>query len=104
MHSLPAGLGPLLTVDIFKPYAGAEFTANTVPQPIRITLAKVLEVRTPSWAERQSFNLIFTSPLEVFLIEGLYELKAPDGAGPWPVYLMPIVHPPTHRVYQGLFN
>lgn len=104
MFALPAGLGPLVTVDIFRPYVGADFLANTQPQPVKITLAKVSDLRTPSWLERQSFNLLFTTPLNVLLIAGLYELTAPDGAGPWTVHLNPIMHPPTHRVYQGLFH
>lgn len=104
MYDLPAGLGVLTIVDEFKPYVGANFLVDTKPRTVSIKLEKIVLSTGASWMVRQPFNLIFSTPLNVFLVEGLYDVKAEDGAKTWSIHISPIIHPPHQRLYQGIFN
>ncbi|MBI1407809.1 MAG: hypothetical protein GC145_16975 [Caulobacter sp.] len=75
------------------------------PQPIPLRLEEVLANPGEAWMERQPFTLVFSSPWEALLIEGLYQIRIDAGAAPVELYLMPINAPPgPRRLYQSVMN
>lgn len=98
-------LGPLLTIDDFTPHVGESYLVDAHPQPIPLRLDEVLADLGEAWMERQPFILLFSTPWEALLVEGLYRLTRGPGATPVELHIMPINAPPgPRRIYQSVMN
>ena len=93
----------LLTPEDFEPWVGRKVRVATIPEPVEITLASIqrrgvlrgFDVRDP-------FSLFFESPLEVYLLDGTYDLDCGKG-GPHSILLTQLQPHPDRRVYQAVF-
>ncbi|WP_110690926.1 DUF6916 family protein [Salinicola endophyticus] len=93
-----------LTAEAFNAEIGQVFTAETVPDPVQLTLHKLVEGTGTNGGHRQPFALIFTSPMNVMLLEAQYRLKSASGLE-YLLYLSQIVSPGDGlRHYQAQFN
>lgn len=103
MYQLPK-LGPLLTVDDFKPHSGETYRVDATPEPIGIHLDAVQVGIAPNWVEREPFTLQFSTPWDVLLVEGNYRMKSPRG-DLVELYLIPTqTAPGPRRHYHSVFN
>lgn len=93
-----------LTAQTFKAEVGQVFTAETVPDPVQLKLHKLIQGAMANTAHRAPFSLIFTTPMNVLLLEAQYRLKSTSGRE-YMLYLSPIVSPGDGlRHYQAQFN
>ena len=93
-----------LTARSFNAEIGKSFTAETVPDPVQLTLHRLVEGVMTSSGYRTPFSLIFTTPMNVLLLEAQYRLKSASGQE-YLLYLSPIVSPRDGlRHYQAQFN
>lgn len=92
----------LLTPTDFEPWIGRKVRVATLPEPVEITLERI-ERRSPlrGLDVREPFSLLFESPLEVFLIDGTYDLDCGKG-GPHPILLTQL-QPSDRRFYEAVF-
>ena len=102
MHELPQ-LEGLLSAEDFEPWIGQMFVAETDPEPVSIRLEGVERRPASPFAIRAPFNLVFRSPMDVLLVDGIYKLRC-DRFGPHDIFLTPIVSPPGQRLYAAIFN
>ncbi|MBV7585309.1 hypothetical protein KW851_20935 [Pseudomonas sp. PDM33] len=93
-----------LTAQAFGSELGQVFTAHTVPDPVQLTLHNVIEGREVGNGFRTPFTLIFTTPMNVLLLEAQYRLSSPSGRD-YELYLAPLAATVGgQRHYQALFN
>lgn len=93
-----------LTARAFNAEVGQSFTAETVPDPVQLTLHRLVEGAVTGNGHRTPFSLIFTTPMNVLLLEAQYRLKSASGRE-YMLYLSPIVSPGDGlRHYQAQFN
>lgn len=93
-----------LTARAFNTEVGQLFTAETVPDPVQLTLHKLVEGAVTRNGHRTPFSLIFTTPMNVLLLEAQYRLKSASGRE-YLLYLSPLVSPGDGlRHYQAQFN
>lgn len=93
-----------LTAHMFRSEIGQVFTAETVPEPVQLSLLQVVEGNVVAAGFRHPFTLVFTSPLQVLLLEAQYRIKNASGRE-YLLHLSPIVSPVGHlRHYQAQFN
>lgn len=93
-----------LTAPMFTSEIGQVFTAETVPEPVQLTLLNVVEGNLSAAGFRRPFSLVFTTPLQVLLLEAQYRLKSASGRE-YLLHLSPIVSPAGGlRHYQAQFN
>ncbi|OWJ91715.1 hypothetical protein B6S59_24360 [Pseudomonas sp. A46] len=93
-----------LTATMFASEVGQVFTAETVPEPVQLTLLKLVEGRAAAGGFRTPFSLIFTTPMSVLLLESQYRLKSASGRE-YLLHLSPMVSPlDGQRHYQAQFN
>lgn len=93
-----------LTARVFNAEIGQVFTAETIPDPVQLRLHKLVEGKEANSSRRTPFSLIFTTPMNVLLLEAQYRLKSASGRE-YMLYLSPIVSPGGDlRHYQAQFN
>lgn len=93
-----------LTAKMFASEVGQVFTAETVPDPVQLTLLRVVEGNLPNPGFRTPFSLVFTTPMSVLLLDAQYRLKSASGRE-YLLHLSPIVSPLDGlRHYQAQFN
>ncbi|MGP0172271.1 DUF6916 family protein [Pseudomonas sp. NCHU5208] len=93
-----------LTARSFNAEIGQLFTAETVPDPVQLTLHRLVEGGVANNGYRTPFSLIFTTPMNVLLLEAQYRLKSASGRE-YMLYLSPIASPGDGlRHYQAQFN
>ena len=93
-----------LTAKMFASEVGQVFTAETVPEPVQLTLLRLVEGSAPNPGFRTPFSLIFTTPMSVLLLEAQYRLKSASGKE-YLLHLSPIGSPlDGQRHYQAQFN
>lgn len=93
-----------LTAQAFNTEVGQVFTAETVPDPVQLTLHRLVQGPVASTAHRTPFSLIFTTPMHVLLMDAQYRLKSASGRE-YMFYLSPIASPGDGlRHYQAQFN
>lgn len=93
-----------LTPEDFEPWVGRKVRVGTLPETVEITLARIerrnrligIDVRPP-------FSLFFESPLEVYLIDGTYDIDCGKG-GPHPIMITQLHPHPDRREYQAVFS
>jgi hypothetical protein len=102
MFELPK-LDRVLTPEDFEPWVGRSFTAQTDPEPVAIQLVRVERKLASQFAIRPPFTLVFRTPADVLLIDGLYTVSC-DRCGPHEIFLAPILSPPGQRFYEAVFN
>lgn len=95
----------LLTPEDFQPWVGRKVRVNTIPEPVEITLDRIeLSSRLEGALDiRQPFALIFTSPLNVYLMDLAYEMDCGRG-GPHSIFISQMPPLPGYRIYQAPFN
>lgn len=93
-----------LTAQMFTSEVGQVFTAETVPETVELTLLNMVEGKPIAAGLRRPFSLIFTTPVQVLLLEAQYRLKSASGRE-YLLHLSPIVSPAGGlRHYQAQFN
>lgn len=93
-----------LTAQVFSTEVGQVFTAETVPDPVQLTLHRLVQGAVADTAHRAPFSLFFTTPMNVLLLEAQYRLKSASGRE-YMLYLSPIAPPGDGlRHYQAQFN
>jgi hypothetical protein len=93
-----------LTAQMFTAEIGQVFTAETVPEPVELTLLQIVKGNLAAPGFRRPFTLIFTTPLQVLLLEAQYRMKSASGRE-YLLHLNPIVSPGGGlRHYQAQFN
>lgn len=87
----------------FEPWVGRKVRVSTLPEPVEITLASILR-RSPfrGLDVREPFSLFFESPMEVYLIDGSYELDCGRG-GPHEILITQLQPQPDRRIYEAVF-
>lgn len=93
----------LVTPEDFEPWLGRKVRVATLPEPVEITLERI-DRRAPlrGLDFREPFSLLFEAPLEIFLIDGTYDLDCGKG-GPHSILLTQL-QPADRRFYQAVFN
>lgn len=95
----------MLTPESFEPWVGRKVRVGTLPEPVEITLARVMR-RSPFRGIvdiREPFSLFFESPLDVYLIDGTYELDCGKG-GPHAILITQLQPNSDHRIYEAVFS
>ena len=93
-----------LTARDFQHEIGQVFTAETVPEPVELTLLNVTQGPASRNEFRPPFTLHFTSQINVLLLEAQYSLKSASGRQ-YMIYLSPLApQGSTLRHYQAHFN
>ena len=93
-----------LTAQMFTSEIGQVFIAETVPEPVQLTLLQIVEGKVAATGFRRPFSLIFTTPPQVLLLEAQYRMQSESGRE-YLLHLSPIVSPADGlRHYQAQFN
>jgi hypothetical protein len=95
-----------MLLEEFTPLVGRVFTADCEPNTVEIKLVEANPLRASPMDERPPFILIFHTPQEVFLVEGIYTLRC-GRWGPGRISIGPTMAPPgasTGHYYQAVFN
>ncbi|WP_313535286.1 DUF6916 family protein [Sphingomonas sp.] len=92
----------MLTPQDFEPWVGRKVRVATLPEAVEITLERI-DRRSPmrGFDVREPFSLFFESPLDVYLIDGTYDLDCGKG-GPHSILLTQLL-PSDRRVYEAVF-
>jgi len=93
-----------LTVESFRSEVGNIFTADTVPKPVKLRLVRMKEGVPGLRDFRIPFSLIFATPRDTLLLEGLYDFKSESGREFRQVMLSPIQSTGPMQEYQAVFN
>jgi hypothetical protein len=102
MFDLPK-LDRVLTAEVFEPWIGRPFVVATDPEPVSIQLLRVNRRLGPKFALRTPFSLIFRTPMDIFLVDGIYMIRC-ESCGPHEIFLSPVLSPPGERLYEAAFN
>jgi hypothetical protein len=93
-----------LTVETFRSEVGNVFWADTVPKPVKLKLIRMKE-GVPSLREfRVPFSLIFATPKNTLLLEGVYNFKSESGREFRQIYMTPIQSDGPMQEYQVVHN
>ncbi len=96
-------LNDFYRASLYQAFVGQEVLANTLPEPVALRLDSVMEGR-PNPGFRPPFSMLLSTPLNIALVDGLYELKLPNGAMV-SFYMTCIVSSrPERRAYQIVVN
>ena len=93
-----------LTVETFRSEVGNVFWADTVPKPVKLKLIRLKE-GVPSLREfRIPFSLIFATPKNTLLLEGVYDFKSESGREFRQIMMSPILSEGSMQEYQVVYN
>lgn len=94
----------MLTPEDFEPWVGRKVRVGTIPRPVEITLARI-QRRSPyrQLDIREPYSLFFESPLDVYLIDGTYELDCGKN-GPHAILITQLQPLADRRIYEAVFN
>jgi hypothetical protein len=93
-----------LTVETFRSEVGNVFWADTVPKPVKLKLIRLKE-GVPTLREfRVPFSLIFATPRDTLLLEGLYNFKSESGREFRQIMMTPIQSHGQFQEYQVVYN
>src|SRR5688500_3752008 len=93
-----------LTVETFRSEVGNLFWVDTVPKPVKIRLIRLKEGVPTLRDFRIPFALIFATPRDTLLMEGLYDFKSESGREFRQVMLTPVQSHGPMQEYQAVFN
>ncbi|WP_137863530.1 hypothetical protein [Sphingomonas sp. 3F27E9-B] len=94
----------LLAPEDFEPWVGRKVRVATIPEQVEITLASIQRLAPLRGIDvRPPFSLFFESPLEVYLIDGTYDLDCGRG-GPHAIMITQLQPHPDRRIYQAVFS
>ncbi len=92
-----------MTAEDFEPWVGRMVTVAAEPEPVAIQLLRVVRKLGSPLMLRAPFSLIFSSPLDVLLVDGIYSMKC-GSRGPYDVFIVPVLSLPGQRHYEAVFN
>jgi hypothetical protein len=95
-----------MVLEEFTPLVGRAFKADCEPNSIELTLVEASPLRDHALADRPPFILIFHTPPEVLLVDGIYVLRC-GRWGPDNISLGSCLAPPNGQAgyyYQAVFN
>jgi hypothetical protein len=95
-----------MILEEFTPLLGRVFTADCEPNSVELTLVEAYPLRASLSNIRPPFMLIFHTPPEIFLVDGMYVLRCGDW-GPDRIAISPTITPPDSepgQYYQAAFN
>jgi hypothetical protein len=98
-------LRPMI-LEEFTPLIGRVFTADCEPNSAELTLVEAYPLRVNLSNMRPPFMLIFHTPPEIFLVDGMYVLRCGDW-GPDRISISPTIAAPDSepgQYYQAVFN
>jgi hypothetical protein len=90
----------------FTPLIGRAFFADCEPRTVELTLLEAYPLRSTFMNQRPPFILIFHTPKDIFLVEGMYILRCGDW-GPDRISIGPTMPSPGSEpghYYQAIFN
>lgn len=95
-----------MTIEEFTPLIGHEFLVDTTPQNVKLRLIEAIPRPNHAALDRLPFLLVFHSPADVYLIDGLYTMKcgALDPAAIGIGSVAPPVGAEPGFYYQAIFN
>lgn len=102
MFDLPK-LDRLLIAEDFEPWVGRHFAVDADPEPVSIQLTRIDRRAASRFAVRAPFSLIFSTPMDILLVDGIYKLRC-GRFGPHEVFLAPVLSPQRQRLYEAVFN
>lgn len=95
-----------MVLEEFSPLVGKNFTADTQPSSVELTLVEASPFRQSGLPDRPPFILIFHTPPEIRLLDGNYVLKCGDW-GPDIIHMWATNAPSDGApgfYYQAVFN
>lgn len=93
-------LGP----EDFEPWVGRKVRVNTIPEPVEVTLARIMQRnRLIGIDVRPPFSLFFEAPLEVYLLDGTYDFDCGKG-GPHAILITQLQPLADRRQYEAVFS
>lgn len=95
-----------MILDEFTPLLGRVFTADCEPKSVKLTLVEAYPLRASLTTIRPPFILIFYTPPEVLLVDGIYALRC-GSWGPDHISIGSTLAPPeadAGHYYQAVFN
>lgn len=95
-----------MILEEFTPLLGRIFTADCEPNSVELTLVEAYPIRVSLSTIRPPFMLIFHTPPEIFLVDGIYVLRC-GGWGPDRIAISPTIAAPDSepgQYYQAVFN
>lgn len=95
-----------MVLEEFLPLLGKDFRADCNPGEVPLQLTEAYPLRDQNLTTRPPFMLIFRSPKEAMLIDGVYTMSC-GGWGPELIQIMQIIAPhdgEAGHYYQAVFN
>lgn len=87
----------------FEPWVGKRVRINSHPEPVEITLTRVLRQPARLGDFREPFTLFFESAPDVYLVDASYEMDVGRG-GPYLIHIAQLIPKPGCRSYHAVFN
>jgi hypothetical protein len=96
-----------LTADIMREQVGTKFHARIEDHDVILVLEKVAVVleKHVNRMDRDSFNVVFSGPKDLYIKQGTFEMTHEVLGGPTPIFIVPIARYEDGRFqYEAIFT